>query len=309
MEKTNIYFDEKTEVFDICLDGVFKAVFTRDTPVSKGALSKLISHLIGREITIITISVNELPIDNIRDRQIRFDIHCRAETGERINVEMSLNPAPFELIRMEFHAGKLFIAQDIKGADKNYDGLKQAYQITILGNGRFFQDEEFFHSLEYYDPIRKVSLNGRTRIITLELSKLKKIVDKPEDEMSFQEHWAVYFKYLTDKSKREKINKIIELNEGVAMASEALLTITEDDKALFRKLSEEKRQLDIQSWESWEAAAELKGREEGRQEGMQKGLEKGREEGQDYVLELVAQGLTYEEIKKKLEENKQNNKT
>ena len=93
------------------------------------------------------------------------------------------------------------------------------------------------------------------------------------------------------------------------MASEALLTITEDDKARFRQLSEEKRQLDIQSWESWEAAAELKGREEGRQEGMQKGLEKGREEGQDYVLELVAQGLTYEEIKKKLEENKQNNKT
>ena len=25
---------------------------------------------------------------------------------------------------------------------------------------------------------------------------MKKIVDKPEDEMSFQEHWAVYFKYL-----------------------------------------------------------------------------------------------------------------
>ena len=209
---------------------------------------------------------------------------------------MSFNPDPFELVRMEFHAGKLFIAQDIKGADKNYGDLKQSYQITILGKGRFFQDEEFFHSLEYYDPVRRVSLDGRTRIITLELSKLEEIVEKPEDKMSFQEHWAVYFKYLTDKSKREKINKIIELNEGIAMASEALLTITEDEKARFRQLSEEKRQLDIQSRESIL-------RREGREEGMQKGLEEGRKEV-NYVLELVAQGLTYEEIKKKLEENK-----
>ena len=45
---------------------------------------------------------------------------------------------------------------------------------------------------------------------------MEETVDKPEDEMSFQEHWAVYFKYLTDKSKREKINKIIELNEPIA---------------------------------------------------------------------------------------------
>jgi len=74
------------------------------------------------------------------------------------------------------------------------------------------------------------------------------------------------------------------------MASEALLTITEDEKARFRQLSEEKRQLDIQDWEA-------------------DAILKGREEGQDYVLELMAQGLTYEEIKKKLEENKQNNRT
>jgi len=115
MEKINIFFDDKDEIFDICYDGVFKAVFTRDTPVSKGALSKLISHLIGRDITVITIIANELPIDNIRDRQIRFDIHCRTETGELINVEMSLNPELFELVRIEFHAGKLFTAQGIKG--------------------------------------------------------------------------------------------------------------------------------------------------------------------------------------------------
>ncbi|MCL2154676.1 MAG: PD-(D/E)XK nuclease family transposase [Leptospirales bacterium] len=202
-----------------------------------------------------------------------------------INVEMSLNPGPFEPVRMEFHVGKLFIGQDVKGREKNYGNLKQAYQITILAKRRFFQDKEFFHSFEYYDPIRGVSLNGRTRIITIELSKLREIIKKPIDEMSAQEHWAIYFKYLTDKSKRREINKIIELEEGIAMASKMLKNISKDEIERARLMSEYKYQLDTQSKL---VTAERKG--------IQKGLEKG----QNYVLELMAQGLTYEEIKKKI---------
>jgi len=34
------------------------------------------------------------------------------------------------------------------------------------------------------------------------------------------------------------------------------------------------------------------------------GRDEGRDEGQDYVLELMAQGLSYEEIRKKIEESK-----
>jgi len=91
---------------NICLDNVFKAVFTRNTNASQGALSKLISALIGRDVSIIAISANEPPIDNLRDQQIRFDISCKAENGELVNVEMGLNPDPFEPVRLEFHAEK-----------------------------------------------------------------------------------------------------------------------------------------------------------------------------------------------------------
>ena len=75
MKKPNIYFDETEDIIDICLDNVFKAVFTRNTRASQRALSRLISALICLDITVITINVNEPAIDNIRDRQIRFDIH------------------------------------------------------------------------------------------------------------------------------------------------------------------------------------------------------------------------------------------
>ena len=93
------------------------------------------------------------------------------------------------------------------------------------------------------------------------------------------------------------------------MASEVLKSISKDEIERARLMSEYKYELDLQSKL---VTAKREGKKEGIQEGMQKGIEKGREEGreegkkevQNYVLELIAQGLTYEEIKKKLEENK-----
>jgi len=242
-----IRFGETEDIIDIRRDNVFKAVFTKDNPASQTALSRLVSVIIDREVQIITIVANEPTIENLRDRQTRFDINCRDKNGELINVEMSLNPDPFEPVRLEFHAAKLYIGQDIRGAEKTYDDLRRTCQIAILGKDRFFTDEDFFHSFEYYDQKRRVPLNGRTRIFTLELSKLEEIAKKPVKEMSEQELWAVYFRYLTDNSMREKINEIIEHEEGIAMASEVLLEISRDEAERARLNSEYKYQLDMQS--------------------------------------------------------------
>jgi predicted transposase/invertase (TIGR01784 family) len=244
---TKIYLSDTDDPIDIRYDNVFKAVFTQETPESKGALSKLVSAFIGREVSIVTITINEPPIENLRDRRMRFDINCRAENGERVNVEMSFNPAPFEPVRLEFYTGKLFVGQNISGTEKTYDDLKETYQISILANEKFFKDEVFFHSFEYYDPVNKVSLNGRTRIITLELAKVEKIVEKPTEEMSVHELWAVFFEYLTDKDKRCKINEILEQEEGIAMASEVLMTISKNEIEQARLLSELKYELDTKS--------------------------------------------------------------
>jgi predicted transposase/invertase (TIGR01784 family) len=276
-----IRFDDSDDLIDICMDNVFKAVFTKDIPASQTALSRLVSAIIGRDVQIITIITNEPPVDSLRDRQIRFDINCRAGNGERVNVEMSLNPDPFEPVRLEFHAGKLFTGQDIRGAKKTYDDLQRAYQIAILVKERFFPDGDFFHSFEYYDPARRVSLDGRTRILTLELSKLDNIVQKPTEEMSAPELWAVYFRYLKDNSMRAKINEILAREEGIAMASEVLLSISRDEAERARLMSEEKFQLDLQSKL---VHAERQGRAEGEQIGEQR------------IIELLKGGKSPEEV-------------
>jgi len=244
---TKIRFEETEDLIDICMDNVFKAVFTRTTPESQTALSRLVSAIIGMDVGVIAIVANEPPIDNLRDRQMRFDINCRAEDGEHINVEMSLNPNAFEPVRLEFHAGKLFTGQDLRGIEKSYNDLKRAYQIAILVRERFFPDGDFFHGFEYYDPKRLVSLNGRSRILTLELSKLEEVVKKPTTEMSGPELWAVYFKYLQDGKMRGKINEILEQEEGIAMASKVLLEISRDEVERARLMSEYKYELDMQS--------------------------------------------------------------
>ena len=296
-----IHFEQTDDLIDICMDNVFKAVFTRNTPASKGALSRLISAFIGKEVSIVTINANEPPVDNLRDRQIRFDINCRANSGELINIEMSINPDPFEPVRLEFYAGKLFTGQDVRGSDKTYNDLKQAYQIAILSKERFFPDENFFHTFEYYDFIRQMSLNGRSRIITLELSKLEKVLEKPIKEMDTHEYWALYFKYLTDKNKREMINEIITREEGIAMASEVLMTISKDEIERARLLSEYKYEMDMQSLRV-EAQRKgrkeglMEGKQEGLMEGRQEGLLEGRQEGKQEIINLLKSGKLPEEI-------------
>jgi hypothetical protein len=42
-----VQFGDTDDIIDICLDNVFKAVFTRNAPESQGALSRLLSALIG----------------------------------------------------------------------------------------------------------------------------------------------------------------------------------------------------------------------------------------------------------------------
>jgi len=222
-------FGAGARILDIRYDPVFKAVFTRNTAESRAALSDLISALIGRTVTVETIIANEPPVDDLRQRYLRFDVACKTGIGEPVNVEMSFNPKASEPVRLEYHAAKLFTGQDIHGKDKTYDDLEETYQIAILAKEKFFPDANFAHNFLYYDPDNRVPLGGRTRIITVELVKTEPVAGKPVEEMTNAELWAVFFQYLTDEEKRGKIIEIVNKEEGIAMALDTLINITQDE--------------------------------------------------------------------------------
>jgi len=260
--KQPIQFNDEDELLDIRYDNIFKAVFTKDTPASKGALSGLVSALIKRKVNVQTITANEPPATSTFDRSIRFDIACKAESGELINIEMSFNPEAYEPVRIEYYASRQFSGQGIQGIARDYFDLAETFQIAILGKVKFFPDEVLVHSFQYFDPAHNVTLGGKSRIITLELLKTERIVDKPTSEMDPSEKWSIFLQYLTNKNKRAKINEILEREEGIAMAGETLIHISRDEIEFARQTSELKYELDNQSRMAY---ARKKGLAEGEQ--------------------------------------------
>ena len=110
-----VQFSDTDNLPDIRYDNFFKAVFTRDTPQSRGALSGLVSAFIGRKVAVKTITANEPAMNNAFDRCIRYDIACKAKTGELINIEMSFFDQDInELVRMEYYSSRQFTAQNIR---------------------------------------------------------------------------------------------------------------------------------------------------------------------------------------------------
>jgi predicted transposase YdaD len=107
--------------------------------------------------------------------------------------------------------------------------------------------------------------------------------------MSASEYWAVYFRYLTDKTKRQKINEIMEREEGIAMATKVLMEISKDEVERARLLSEYKFQMD---WQSKMVHA----KREGRKEGLEIGERKGRQEGRQEIIDMLKSGKSPEEI-------------
>ena len=242
-----IYFKYEDDIINPCWDNVFKAIFTKDTLESRGALEFLLSAIIGRILSVVLITANEPPVDNINERQIRYDINCKFDDGDLCNIEMTLSPDSSEPLRLEYYSCKLFTSQDIRGKDKSYKDLKHSYQIALLVDAPMFEDDVFVHNFGQYDKVNQISLNGRSHIITIELSKLEQIAKKPVSDMTALERWAVFFRYTPDKDKRELVNEIIESEEGIAMGAQVLLNISKDEKERARLTSEYKFAVDLQS--------------------------------------------------------------
>jgi len=260
-------FEDGAYIPDIRYDAVFKAVFTKDTEKSRGALSSLVSALIGRNVMVETIIANEPPTGFIGQKKIRYDIACVSKNGEPIDVEMSFHPIDDELNKLEYYASRLLVGQDIEGVDKTYSDLKETYQIAILAQKVFFPDKHLTHTFQYYDPQACVSLDGKIRIITLELEKASSFIDKPAAEMSGAELWAVYFQYLTNEAKREKIKEIIDREEGIAMAIKAMKLVASTFEEYALETSLLKGELD---WRSGMKDAERRGRNEEKLENARK---------------------------------------
>jgi len=115
-------------------------------------------------------------------------------------------------------------------------------------------------------------------------------VDKPVGEMSGEEEWAVYFQYLTNEAKREKIEEIIDREEGIAMATSAMCEITANEVEYARLTTDLKNMLD---WQAGMVGAKREGLQEGLEAVARNALAQGA--SLDFVQKIT--GLDMETIK------------
>jgi predicted transposase/invertase (TIGR01784 family) len=121
------------------------------------------------------------------------------------------------------------------------------------------------------------------------LQVVEEVVEKPVKDMNAVERWGTFFNYVSDKSKRGMINEIIECDEGIAMASQVLMTISRDEVERARLISEEKYILDIQS-------KVVHARRPGEAKGTLEIARKMKQAGRPFTEIAEFTGLTPEEI-------------
>ncbi|MDR3046962.1 MAG: Rpn family recombination-promoting nuclease/putative transposase [Bacteroidales bacterium] len=289
MEK--VVLSASDDILNPCLDPVFKALFTKNTPAAQFSLKAFLSAVLERKITDATVIQNEPAVEDAREKQIRFDVACKFNTGELVDIEMNISADTCEPKRLEYYTSRLLLSQGIKGLE--YKELKNTYQIVLVINGRLCDDNHFLHHFDYSDRELDISLQGGTKIITMEASKLE---EKPVLEETSIERWLMWFKYAVDKNKRDVVNKIIESEEGIKMATKTLLSFSKDEVEYFNKWEIEKSEQAVALYERSLEVAEERGVKQGIEVGIEQVAKNMLSAGVDINIISKTTGLPVEKI-------------
>ena len=233
-------------------DRIFKAILT--TPEAKPFLMKLIASVIGRRIVDATVHNVELPVSDTHEKLERFDVNCKIDDGSQVNLEMQAS-------RMEEDQGgkhdnlkgrsiyflcDLHSSQPAKGQQR-YDRLVRTYQVTFCSYTVFQHRKEYMNSFSMRHDVDNELLHNAIQAVIVELSKLEEVVKKSVEAMTDLEKFSVFFEYADNPTYRDTVNKVIESEEVLTVASNLLMNISQDERerAIFR--SRKKYQMDIAS--------------------------------------------------------------
>jgi len=231
--------DVDSDLFDPRLDYVAKRIFTAETAESKKALIAFLNAAlqIYEKNKIVDLSVISpvIPVDNIKNKKPVFDIRVRFANGEQAIVEMEFHKKDDFKRRSQFIISRAYSSQDISG--KTFADLKKCYLICIMNYPLFKTDNKYYRDIMFRDE-NGVPLTDDEVIIFLELSKIESLLEKPVEKLTDIEKWMIFFRYATDKSKREMLNKILEKEEGIGMAVQILerMSLSEEERAGYEAL-------------------------------------------------------------------------
>ncbi len=101
-------------------------------------------------------------------------------------------------------------------------------------------------------------------------------IQKRLEEYTLKDFWIRFLANYENDKKSGMLEKLCNLEEGIRMAEETLLRVTEEERQIARELSREKYQMLL---EAERADARREGLAEGLAEGFEQGIEQGMRQG------------------------------
>jgi len=262
-------------------DRIFKVLLTH--PDAKQVLIDIISTVIEQTVVDVRIRANEVPAMDVDEKNERFDVNCTIDTGEQVDVEMhsyrqdELGGGNTNFInKYVYFLTDLHSSQEATG--KKYRKLVKTYQITFCMYNVFPALPEYVNwfSLRANNGYQ---LTDQINMIVIELDKIKKLLEKPVEEMTSFEKWSLFLRFAPDPVQRKQINDIIKSKEEIAMATALLQEISKDENERARLRSRRMYEMDqVSNLLTAEERGEIKGRAE--------------------IISLLKKGLSLEEIEK-----------
>ena len=82
-------------------------------------------------------------------------------------------------------------------------------------------------------------LAGKLNVIFLDLVKVRRLIDKPVEQLTKAEKWGMFFAYADSEKHQPYVRKVIESEEALMAADFIVKTMSKEDAEWFRQNSYE----------------------------------------------------------------------
>ena len=248
----------KEEFLNPKMDWVFKLMFSKGKKGNKALISFLNAFLEDSygKIKKADILNTELIRENPNGETYHLDFLIKTDTGLIIDLEMQQfwkENYPRRSQMYLFRLASRFLKLESKKDDPFY-----AVSISVFGC-----------NVPKNAKLVKMSENSIIQYIYIELNELiGYTIKKSLEDYTLKDFWIRFLTTYEQDKKSGVLKKLCELEEGIRMAEETILRVTEEERRIARELSREKYQMLL---EAERGDARREGLAEGRAEGFADG--------------------------------------
>lgn len=187
---------EKSPFANLLVDLAFKKAFDPDKPASRNNLINLLNDLLEPQLkrpiqNVWTRNVGKNLSGSKASRTAIFDLHCKDDAGNLIEIEVQIRQMKNFVKRLAFYASEMVANQAEVGDDWNFD-VKPTYVVAITRH-RAFNDERIVHRATLTDLESSEQFADSYNFTVIELSKVSFFIEKTSSDLS---KWLFFFRYL-----------------------------------------------------------------------------------------------------------------